>query len=305
MNNEIYTIGLNNQFEINSPTYFHLLESLQILEQDPCVQVVRFDFGGLRFVKPEGLVVLANSIQWLVTRGYGIEFWNCSPVYRKWCPIRYLADSGFFETFKDTPGAVNSGHIRSTTFPLKLVSCSRSTSWNDELKNWLAMESGRTKESMSNISMCIGEIFNNITDHATTDVGCAFAQFFPQEKRILVSVADFGIGIPNLIKQFYEFSSDNAAILKAIEREFTTKSQKNNRGFGLDNLVGFVVDNGFGNITIVSGKGIVKIKPISHKQRSFEATDFACSFPGTMFVIEINVGSIPDNDEEDQGVLEW
>lgn len=305
MNSEIFTVNLINQFEINSSTYFHLLESLNALEQDPAIQIVRFDFGGLRFVKPEGLVVLANSVQWLITRGYRIEFWNCRPVWYKWCPIRYLADSGFFETFKDTPGAMTGGSIRTTTFPLQLVSCSISTSWIGDLTSWLAKESGRTKEAMCDIAMCIGEIFNNITDHSTTDVGCAFAQFFPQEKRILLSVADFGVGIPNKIKQYYDFSSDSSAILKAIEREFTTKSQQNNRGFGLDNLVGFVVDNDFGNIVIVSGKGFVKIKPSMQDKRSFETMDFQSSFPGTMFVIEINVGSIPDNDEEDQGVLEW
>lgn len=306
MDNEIYTISLNNQFEIGSPTYLSLLRSLQILEQNLNIQLVRFDFAGLKFVKPEGLVVLANTIQWLATRKYKVEFLNCKTVVnRKLCPIKYLADSGFFKTFKDILGAraVNGGSIRSTTFPLKLVPCSQSYSWIDDLTLWLVKESRRTKESMSAIAMCIGEIFNNITDHATTDIGCAFAQFFPKENRILLSVADFGVGIPSRVSERYDLPSDNEAILKAIEKEFTTQSQINNRGFGLDNLVGYVVDNNFGNITIISGKGVVKIKANENKQRNFKAKDLIYSFPGTMFVIEIHVYLIPN--EEGQGVLEW
>ncbi len=307
MQNQKYTITINGQLELNGPGYFSMLKSIAEIERTKNVSQVSIDFKKLSFIRPEGLSILANIVQWLRFRGYQIEFLNVTPTERKWCPIRYLKDCNFFSEFSDIPGSVEKGNLRETTFPFQLVKYTTSSSWEDSLTNWLSKEANKTKDSLFPISLSTQEIFNNIGDHSATEIGCAFAQFFPKEGKIKIAVSDFGLGIPTVLRAHgLLLSSDELSILKAVEKGFTTQSQENNKGLGLENIVGCIVDKGFGEITIVSEMGNVRFFYSNQTQsRNSQCSNNPFRYPGSLFIIELYVNNIPDEESEIQEEMTW
>ena len=69
------------------------------------------------------------------------------------------------------------------------------------------------------------------------DIGSIFVQHFPRLDRVSISVADFGRGIPNAVRRVAPHLDDLAAIRKAVESGFTSKSTPGNQGAGLDYLL--------------------------------------------------------------------
>lgn len=44
-------------------------------------------------------------------------------------------------------------------------------------------------------------MLNNIKDHTEFDIGSIFAQHFPNKKEVVISVSDFGLGIPDKVRE--------------------------------------------------------------------------------------------------------
>ena len=74
---------------------------------------------------------------------------------------------------------------------------------------------------------------------------------------VKLAVADFGPGIPTVVRRVHPELSDPAAIKLAVQEGFTTKSVATNAGVGLDYLLKAVVLNNGGHVTIYSSGGIV------------------------------------------------
>ena len=82
-------------------------------------------------------------------------------------------------------------------------------------------------------STVLGEIFNNINNHAgkSGDIASAIMQHFPKRSEVDIAISDFGEGIPARVREKEpEISNDGAAILKAVEENFSTRSTPRNRG---------------------------------------------------------------------------
>ncbi|MCU7701380.1 hypothetical protein OM428_12430 [Enterococcus gallinarum] len=87
-----------------------------------------------------------------------------------------------FSHFFDEEHIFGLGNLRSTTLPIKLLKVSDSYQWNQlTLKSWLQNCTKRNAE-FSNIQVGIEEIFNNIEDHSSKNIGCVFGQFFQEER---------------------------------------------------------------------------------------------------------------------------
>ena len=123
---------------------------------------------------------------------------------------------------------------------------------------WLAHRLSITKASLADIRSCISELFHNIEDHTEYDIGSIFVQHYPNESRVTISLSDFGLGIPNKVREVIPALSDSEAIERAVEEGFTTKSRATNKGFGLDLLLKTAVIRNDGEVTIYSGNGIVR-----------------------------------------------
>jgi anti-sigma regulatory factor (Ser/Thr protein kinase) len=257
---------------------------------------VNFDFHQLRFVRPSGVVFLSNLANFLLRNDCRVKFSGMNPNSE---PIRFLDDSLFFEQ--------HMGHKlnefarpRETTQPLIQVRHTESHSWiRNTFIPWLSSCSGIAPHDLSELATCLGELFNNIVDHTEFDVGCIFAQWYPQEERVIVSIADFGSGIPATVARVCNGLTDNDAIAKAFEEEFTSKSTPRNRGIGLSFLLQNVVEILNGRLDVSSAHGAVIFQKVGN---SLEVVPYKgigyC--PGTLIDLEFDTSAI----ERTHGELE-
>ncbi len=212
------------------------------------------DFSNLNFIEPTGVTFLSNFIAWLNQNGASVVFHGHdigSP------PLRFLDDSLFF--LKHLGSKLSQASCpRQTTQPLIDVHHEHSHSWlTFHVLPWLSGRLAVAPTSLDPFQVCVSEIFNNINDHSTLQIGSFFAQHFPNVNRVSVAVADFGRGIPDRVRQMHPELSDCEAIMRAVQPGFTTNSVRGNRGVGLDYLLTTVVGTNEGMVTIFSLNGIV------------------------------------------------
>lgn len=172
-----------------------------------------------------------------------------------------------------------------------------------DLLPWLAAAVGQAEQDLDPFQVCVSEIFNNISDHSTLDIGSIFVQHFPNLETVRIAVGDFGRGIPALVRTVRPDILDADAIILATEPGFTTKSNPRNQGIGLEYLLTTVVGTNRGRVTIHSLNGHVSFynlrNQIVHQKLQI------CGFcPGTTLDITLRTDSI-DRIIEEPEELEW
>ena len=258
------------------------------------------DFSDVGFADPAGVVTLANACAFLRTKGF-------LPVAQTPLPsgegIRYLTDSRFFEFFAN-PDATDLTPGRSTTFPLTRV---RNDQAYDLLTNtfspWLSRRLEISNASLEQLRMCLGELFNNISDHADVSTGFFFAQHYPNDQRVRIALADFGLGIPARVRKLAPLLDDAWALSKAFEEGFSTKTTPRNRGAGLDWLKRYVVETNGGVIHVYSHLGRLIASPHTDGT-TFEPSLGQGHFPGVLYYIALRTDTI-EPVEETREALEW
>jgi anti-sigma regulatory factor (Ser/Thr protein kinase) len=261
---------------------------------------LNFDFAQVDFIRPAGVVFLSNLVNWLGENGTTVGFINCD-INR--VSIQYLDDSLFFEQHSGSKLSPNSSP-RDTTRPLLKIAQKDSHSWLEaDFVPWLAARLNITQASLYALKVCVSELFNNIQDHTRYDIGSIFVQHFPREHSIVISVSDFGLGIPAKVREKMPDIDDSKAIVQAVQDGFTTKSKPANKGAGLDYLLNVVVLQNGGKVTIYSCSSIVQFERADASVRPTVLANAGFS-PGTTIDIEIRTDAIeelPDEREE----LQW
>lgn len=146
-------------------------------------------------------------------------------------------------------------------------------------------------KDLSAVKLSLDEAFYNISDHARAN-GNAFSLVkFDQEKEVLsVAICDFGRGICDSVRNAYpKIPNDKGAIMKAMERNFTTKSTKRNMGFGMDSIRGACSESD--SFRIFSNNAVYHF--YNGKASAYE-NDF--HFPGTIIFYEISLSHFEDED---------
>ncbi|WP_201151139.1 ATP-binding protein [Rhodovulum sulfidophilum] len=167
---------------------------------------------------------------------------------------------------------------------------------------WLSECSGVQVKPLAELRTCVSELFNNIADHTGLDVGSIFAQWYPNERRIEICIADFGPGIPHTVARVKPGLTDAEAISKALEDGFTSKSLPTNQGVGLHYLQQNVVENLDGELSIQSCGGGLNVKKIGNIVRKVPySTGGFC--PGTMIEMRFSTDRIDQTDED--GEFAW
>jgi len=257
-----------------------------------------FDFRQLNFIRPAGVVFLSNLADWLSEKETGVSFINCD-IGRE--AIKYLDDSLFFEQHCGSKLSQSSSP-RDTTRPLLKIAQKDSHAWlQANFVPWLAARLNITQASLYALKVCVSELFNNIQDHTRYEIGCIFVQHFPREDSIIISVSDFGLGIPAKVREKISDISDSDAIIRAVQDGFTTKSKPANKGARLDYLLNVVVLQNGGRV--YAGDSIVKFDRADGAVRS-TALDNAGFSPGTTIDIEIRTDAIEEVPEEREE-LQW
>lgn len=258
---------------------------------------VTFDFSMMSFVRPSGIVFLSNLSRFLLLHGSEVVFQGMNP--NREC-IRYLDDSGFFTAHMGN-SLRDDCNVRSTTMPLHRLAHTESHSWiGNELLPWLSNHSKLPIDELLEFKTCMSEVFNNIVDHSKIDTGSIFSQWYPQEKKLQIAIADFGVGIPTTVRSKEPMHTDAEAIVRAFDDGFSAQSTPQNRGSGLYYLKQNILDNLGGKLTIRSQNGAVDftksgnlLSCVPYEQKGF------C--PGTMIEIEIRTDqfAFESNNAED------
>lgn len=296
----------NNNVFVNLPKQFtrHTMYKLlnRVIDNDlnPMDNEIIFDFSTLDFIEPAGITILSNLFEWLDKRGVNTMI-NIPDSIKNRAPIKFLDDSMFFERYINQNLTANPS-IRNTTMPLALVSYENSYQWLDSYFTvWLSRQLNVNQVSVVNIKMCIGEIFNNIKDHAQENIGCVFAQHYPNLNHIKITISDFGIGIPNNIKLLRPSLQDHYAILLATDEGFTTRTSPRNLGAGLHTLIQNVVNDNKGSVHIHSNYGILDC--INGYTGLVKVPTLKNAFyPGTFIEIVLRTDTIENIEEEE---FEW
>lgn len=140
---------------------------------------------------------------------------------------------------------------------------------------------------MSVLSFCLGEILGNICIHSETpNGGWAVCQHFPNQRKILLTICDTGIGIHKAltISPLYSEWSEEEAISQCINEKVTNGKGK---GYGLFATSNFARTNQ-GNLTIYSGNHFLKV---TNSNTSVHRMNF---WQGTIVNLEINTNIAVD-----------
>ncbi|MFK4856770.1 STAS domain-containing protein [Lactococcus petauri] len=284
------------------------------------------DLTKVTFIEPSGVIALNNIVQWAMDHNevmVGVKVkseMECQGRNRD--AMEYLADCGFFLSIGQ-PNAFKSPCTRPTMLRVKDLATTKVEQWKlTDLKKWLQLQTGRSNEFTS-ICTAIDEIFNNISDHSQEKIGCIFGQYYPTKTEIIIAVSDFGIGIPQSVKNrisdtnFYNklqkfaekkeitleelLQRDNYLIEFALTEGVSTESLPQNRGAGLANIKKVITTNQVGEFTIISNCGILGVRD----NEIVLNTTLEESYPGTFFEIKIDTSNDCLYDQDIEEEFEW
>lgn len=144
------------------------------------------------------------------------------------------------------------------------------------------------QKDLTVISSSLTESYYNVYDHADAK-GIAFSmiRYDRSTDKLSIAVCDFGVGIPKRVRMVDPMvgHDDCAAIMKAMEYAFTSKSTDHNYGFGLGNIRSSCMDKDM--LRIISGSGLVVFTKDDCRPYRLNF-----SFPGTILYYEITLSSL-------------
>jgi len=283
---------------LNMDDLFKFVDKVVDEHVDVRSSAIVFDFSELAWIEPVGIVVLCNLIEYLRLAGVKVTFRNHK--VDRGC-LRYLDDCKFFERYLKRQ-IFEGSKERAGTVPLQLIAHDEAFQYlSFRLIPWVGDIVGLSKASLDSMRACLEEIFHNVKDHSGVGIGCAFAQYYENRAEIQIAISDFGRGIPELVRTVLPNINDRDALRQAAAEGFTTKSNVQNRGAGLPNLIRFVTRIN-GNVLIASGKGelVASPRPGGYKLTARHSSE---AYPGTLVRVILRVESLKamaiDTEEED------
>lgn len=137
------------------------------------------DFKSLERIQVGGIAVLSNMIEHCKKEDIQIEFRNTAGC----ASADFLQGAGFSELYFGKSSESNASNLAFSK--LKLVEYNKSHSYlNNELVPWLAEILSLSVRALASLKVCFEEIFNNIKDHSSVNVGCSCAHYDSVEKKL-------------------------------------------------------------------------------------------------------------------------
>lgn len=300
-------LTINIPYSFKAITMYAFIDSVIDSDMNPRDNEIIFSFHNLGFIEPSGVTILSNLIEWLKKRKVNVRF--AYPTDSNMTPtqgIKYLDDSQFFKHYLGKNITKNAS-VRSTTNPIKLIDYDQSYMWLEkEFITWLSRNLNVKPTNLADVKVSFGEIFNNIRDHANEITGCIFAQHYPNKEKLIISISDFGVGIPSTIRREYPNLSDEECLEKAIEEGVSSKSTPKNRGAGLITLLQNVVINYGGTVQIRSYSGVLSVSRNKSNEFVLYSNRTRRKYPGTFIEIIFNTSNFIDlNDNEEEFEWDW
>lgn len=258
-----------------------------------------FDFQRLRWVDGTGLTVFCNTVEWLLSLGVIVRFQNFKNPAND--ALAYLDDCGFFKRHLNMQLRPNAS-VRGTTLPFVKVAHADAFGWLEyNFTPWMSKVLHVDHGALGSVRASIKEVFNNILDHSTQEIGFVHVQHYPRPSLVKVTISDFGKGIPSNVRGKIPDIDDGTAILRATDRGFTTKSVATNQGVGLDFLLECVTNN-HGSVSICSFRGTLQASRSWQGELQRTHVTGSGSYPGTLVELILRTDRFVGDDAEETEV---
>ena len=231
---------------------------------------------------PMHLVTLACLIQFLLDNGWKPYLSSNNKevddyIYNDLCFSEYWMGK------KNHVDTIQSSH----TFNLWRVIDDEKDLYAKEVERYFKHNYFRNKD-LSAISLSLTEAFYNVFDHANAKDNAFSLIMYDKDKQVLhAAISDFGIGVAKSVRNYLPtIGDDKAALLKAVENNFTVKSTGRNKGKGLDNILSCA------NVSrLCSGHAL--LVDINSERRCYNVNFY---FPGTLLYFEVNLAQMEDEE---------
>lgn len=250
---------------------------------------IQFDFSRCTFISPVGVAILGGVARSLQAQGKRIKFrWNS---FAKLGVRKNLEQNGFAAVHGLRGAKAWQGNSVRYREDLKFDKHELVGYLTEEwlAEDWIHL----SKELRSALVGTVAEIYLNAFEHSDSTVGVfTCGQHFPNKRRLSLTVADFGVGIPAKVRRHLRRQrlSGPDAMAWAFEPGNSTSPMEVGRGLGLELLRQFVHVNR-GALQIYSGDGLAHLgtgldrghsgQPMFHE---LDQTGLA----GTVVTIDIN-----------------
>lgn len=248
------------------------------------IQGARLNFSYCHFLRPNAVAFLGGVARVAQSRGIPVVFdWNS---VLNQAVMMNLCQNGFAQRFGHASNSW-SGH----SIPYREDGFANFNSVLDYLTDqWLGRGWVHVSEPLRDaIVGKVWEIYTNSFEHGQSHTGVfSCGQHFSNMNELMLSVVDFGTGIPNKVRGFLSSDPRSQNILSsaclgwAFQRgNSTSVAQGVPRGLGLDLLKDFVKIND-GSLEVYSNNGYALI----NRYGEF-FSDLGFDFPGTAVQIKI------------------
>lgn len=247
---------------------------------------VRFDFSRCGFLRPNAVAFLGGIARLIESRMGSVVFdWSTLQNKRV---MANICQNGFAGAFGYPSSGWDGNSIpyrEDKTLNMNGIMDYLTYNWIG--KGWVHI-SNRLRDA---IAGKMWEIYNNAFEHSGTEIGVfSCGQHFWRQNDLILSVADFGRGIPANVRTFLRRYADEALVSKlsgatclkwAFERGNTTCMGGIARGLGLDLLKEFIRINQ-GKLEVYSNDGYAIVNKDGER---YENRDI--SFEGTVVHITL------------------
>lgn len=222
---------------------------------------VRFDFSQCHFMRPNSVAFLGGIARWIQFHEGVVEF-DWKTLHYDGPIIKNLCQNGFTEAFNYSYPGWDGNSIpyrEDKILEMNGIMDYLTYSWIG--KGWVQV-SNRLQDA---IAGRMWEIYNNAFEHSGTHIGVfSCGQYFPNINELILTVIDFGQGIPEKIRRHTKQDPRaqtlpaSACLKWAFQRGTTTCNAGVPRGLGLDLLKEFIRVNQ-GKLEVYSNEGYVRI----------------------------------------------
>jgi len=261
----------------DKPSDFAALFTILYKIDNSCKNVL-FDFSQCDFMRPNSVAFLGGLARWIQFQGGAAEF-DWKTLHSSGPVIKNLCQNGFAKAFNySLPGWDGNSIPYREDKRLEMNSIMDYLTYSWIGKGWVHV-SDRLRDA---IAGRMWEIYNNAFEHSGTNIGVfSCGQYFPNINELILTVIDFGQGIPSKIRRFAkkdpraEALPASACLKWAFQRGTTTCIAGVARGLGLDLLKEFIRLNQ-GKLEVYSNEGYALIdkngERYENRNISFEGT---------------------------------
>ncbi len=283
---DFYTIQIVAYQDV--PSWVSFLNHNRVSKRHSIPNNLIVDFALTQEILPYHIVSLACLIEEYYALGAKIVFWAIDNR-----AVDHMAKLDFFQYW--TPGFNRRAYracVDGTSYCLWQIDKEMFLSYVSHAREYFQRQFFKGRDLIP-FNQSLVELFNNVIDHSQSKVsGYVFTQYFPNWGKFIISLCDFGLGIPGTINEY--FLRNNKPIVTsldamdlAFQKGFTVGSKDNNGGLGLDYILS-ITKTLQGELVIFSNYAHIS----QNRYGKFIKKELPEEFLGTQVVVTLNTQNL-------------